>query len=79
MDDTLSRLNTVFQDVFDDESININRSTTAASISAWDSVMHITLMMAAERAFKVRFKSGDVAGLKNVGELIDLIDRLRKN
>jgi acyl carrier protein len=79
MDDTLSRLNTVFQDVFDDESINISRSTTAATISAWDSVMHITLMMAAERAFKVRFRSGDVAGLKNVGELIDLIDRLRKN
>jgi acyl carrier protein len=79
MDDTLPRLNTVFQDVFDDESINISRSTTAATISAWDSVMHITLMMAAERAFKVRFRSGDVAGLKNVGELIDLIDRLRKN
>jgi acyl carrier protein len=77
LEDTLSRLTTVFHDVFEDDAIALTRATTAATVPAWDSVMHITLMMSAERAFKIRFKSGDVAGLKNVGELVDLIDRLQ--
>lgn len=75
MADTLSTLQVVFREVFEDDDITITRATTAAQIPAWDSVMHVTLMMAAERAFKLRFKSGEVTGLKNVGELIDLIDR----
>lgn len=77
MADTLSTLQDVFREVFEDDDIVITRATTAAQIPAWDSVMHVTLMMAAERAFKLRFKSGEVTGLKNVGELIDLIDRRR--
>ena len=77
MADTLSTLQDVFREVFEDDDIVVSRATTAAQIPAWDSVMHVTLMMAAERAFKLRFKSGEVTGLKNVGELVDLIDRRR--
>ena len=73
--DTLPRLNAVFCEVFEEDDLSISRATTAKDIPAWDSVMHVTLMIAVERAFKLRFKSGEVAGLKNVGELIDLIDR----
>lgn len=74
--DNLARINEVFCEVFEDDDLKVTRSTTAADIAAWDSVMHITLMMAIERAFKVRFKSADVAGLKNVGELVDVVARL---
>lgn len=73
--DTLPRLTAVFCEVFEEDDLSISRATTAKDIPAWDSVMHVTLMIAVERAFKLRFKSGEVAGLKNVGELIDLIDR----
>lgn len=73
--DTLPRLTAVFREVFEEDDLSISRATTAKDIPAWDSVMHVTLMIAVERAFKLRFKSGEVAGLKNVGELIDLIDR----
>jgi acyl carrier protein len=78
MQDTLTQLTQVFHQVFDDEDIVLTPATTAANVPGWDSVMHITLMMSVERAFGVRFKSGEVAGLKNVGELIALIDRTRK-
>ena len=77
MSDTLPRLTAVFHDVFEDDTLLIAPATTAAEVPGWDSVMHVTLMMAIERAFGVRFRSGDVAGLKNVGELVDLIDRQR--
>lgn len=74
MADTLTRLADVFRDVFEDDDLQITRATTAAQVPGWDSVMHITLMMGVERAFGMRFKSGEVAGLKNVGELVDLVD-----
>lgn len=77
MADTLHELTAVFHDVFDDDDIVLSRATTAQDIPAWDSVMHITLMVKIERAMKLKFKSGEVAGLKNVGELVDLIDRKR--
>lgn len=72
---TLERLTAVFRDVFEEDDLQISRATSARDIPAWDSVMHVTLMISIERAFKLRFKSGEVAGLKNVGELADLIDR----
>ncbi len=77
MSDTLPRLVDVFRRVFDDDTLQITPATTAGSVEAWDSVMHITLMMACEKAFGVRFRAGDVAGLKDVGELVGVIDRLR--
>jgi acyl carrier protein len=76
--DTFATLTKVFHDVFEDDDIVLSRATSAKDIAAWDSVMHVTLMLSIERAFKIRFNSGEVAGLKNVGELADLIDRKRK-
>jgi acyl carrier protein len=77
MADTLATLTTVFRDVFDDEALVLTRATTASEVSGWDSVMHVSLMIATERACGVKFRSGDVAGLKNVGELVDLVDRMK--
>jgi acyl carrier protein len=73
--DTLTRLTAVFHDVFDDDSIVLTRETTAADVEGWDSLMHVTLMMSIESAFKIRFVSSEVTGLKNVGQLADLIAR----
>ena len=77
MSDTLTRLNEIFHDVFEDDDIVVTRPTSAKDIAAWDSVMHVTLMISIESAFKIRFHSSEVVGLKNVGELADLIDRKR--
>jgi acyl carrier protein len=74
MSDTLDKLTDVFRDVFDDDNLNINRNTSAADIEAWDSMMHVNLMLRVEGAFKLRLTSSEVTGLKNVGQLIDLID-----
>ncbi len=74
---TIEQLQTVFRDVFEDDDIVIGRTTTARDVAGWDSVMNVTLMISVERAFSLRFKSGNIAGLKNVGELVDLIDRLK--
>jgi acyl carrier protein len=71
---SLDALNAVFRDVFDDDSISVTPSTTAKDIDGWTSVMHVSLIVSVERAFGVRFRSHEVAGLKNVGELIAMIE-----
>ncbi len=73
--DVLQRVNDVFRDVFDEGDLSISRQTTAADVAGWDSLMHVRLMLAVEKAFGVRFSSSEVASLPNVGALIDLLDR----
>lgn len=67
------RLNTVFRDVFDDEDITVNAATTADDIEDWDSIEHINLVGAVEDEFGLRFKMGEVSGMKNVGEMAEII------
>ncbi|WP_072418356.1 MULTISPECIES: acyl carrier protein [unclassified Ruminococcus] len=71
--DIYKRLNEVFQDVFDDDSIRVTPDTTADDIEDWDSMEHINLIGAVENEFGLRFKMGEVSGMKNVGEMASII------
>lgn len=67
------KLQEVFCDVFDDE-IEIFDEMTAKDIEDWDSLMHIQLIIAIEKAFRVKFSAQEVAQVNNVGDFIQLID-----
>ena len=67
------RLNKVFQDVFDDESIVVNENTTSADIEEWDSLEHINLVVAVESEFRMKFTLGETTSMKNVGEMVTII------
>ena len=69
----IGRLTEVFQNVFDDDEIEIGRDTTADDIEDWDSLEHINLIAAVEREFGVKFTMKEVSTMKNVGEMIDII------
>lgn len=77
-DQIFEKLTTVFQDVFDDEDITINENTSAADIEDWDSLSHIMLLSAVEDEFGIKFDMKAVQGLKNVGEMVDLVGELLK-
>jgi acyl carrier protein len=79
LSDTFNRLKEVFLDVFDDDEIELSRDTTAADVDAWDSLMHVTLVLAIERQFGVRFSSTEVAQLVDIGELVDLVEAKKNN
>ena len=72
-DEVYVRVNEVFRDVFDDESITVIDDTVAADIEDWDSLEHINLVVAIEKEFDLHFSMGEVNGMKNVGEMVDLI------
>jgi len=68
------RLNEVFQNVFDDDDIAVDRNTTADDIDDWDSLEHIRLIAAVEREFNLKFSMKEVSAMKNVGEMMDIIE-----
>jgi len=67
------KLTAVFRDAFEDEELEIGPETTADDVEDWDSVTHIQLLVAIEKAFGIRFNTGEVAGLANLGEVVELI------
>ena len=69
----LEKLDEIFQDEFDDESIHVTEETTADDIEDWDSLAHISLIMAIETRFRMKFTMGEVTGMKNVGEMAEII------
>lgn len=73
MENIYEKLNEVFQDVFDDDSIIVSENTTADDIEDWDSLEHINLVVAVEKCFGIKFTMGEVTGMKNVGEMVDII------
>ena len=73
--DIYAKLTNVFHDVFDDDEIVVTSRLTADDVPDWDSMSHVRLMLTVERAFDTRFAAAEIAGLKNVGELVSLIQR----
>ncbi|MBO7729732.1 MAG: acyl carrier protein [Lachnospiraceae bacterium] len=66
-------LNEIFQDVFDDEDIVVDAETNSETIEDWDSLEHINLVVAIEKAFGLKFSMDEVTGMKNVGEMVEII------
>lgn len=71
----LDALTDIFRDIFDDESVVITPASSAKDFDAWDSLSNVNIMVATEMHFGVRFKTSEVEGLGNVGELIVLIQK----
>ena len=73
MEEVLSQLQDIIRDVFDDDSIEVTADTVASDVDGWDSLMHITLIGTVEDEFDIKFAMKDVVGMKNVGQMADLI------
>lgn len=77
-DNVFERLTKVFREVFDDEEIQLNETTTAEDIEDWDSFEHINLVVAVEEEFSFKIPMGKVVTMKDVGEMVDIILDLGK-
>lgn len=72
--DVIARLQTIFDDIFL-EPVALSPELSALDVPEWDSLLQISIVVAVESAFGVRFRVGEVEGTKNVGEFADLIAR----
>lgn len=75
MDDAqiYSRLAGVFNQVFDDETIEVTPQLTAKDVDGWDSLTHIRLILSVEKEFRIRFTTSEIGNLENVSDLVALI------
>jgi acyl carrier protein len=68
-----SKLATIFEEVFDDDSIAVTPELSAKDVDGWDSLAHIRLILTIEKAFKVKFSTSEIGQLENVGDLVALM------
>jgi acyl carrier protein len=72
--EVIARLQILFNDIFL-EPPRLTPTLTAAEVPEWDSLIHISLLVAIEKDFGISFQTGEVEATKNVGEMADLILR----
>jgi acyl carrier protein len=62
-------------DVFDVDDLKVSEATSADDIEEWDSLSHIRFMITIERLFGFKFLNEEIAELKNVGDLVAVIQK----
>jgi acyl carrier protein len=71
--EVLDQLTPLFRDIFQDDAIVVNSTTTAADVERWDSLTHIDMIMMVEEKFGLRVPTREVTRMRNVGDLVRLI------
>ena len=72
--EVITQLQPIFDDLFM-EKVGLTPELSADDVEEWDSILQISLLMAVEREFKIRFRVGEVESARNVGEFAELIAR----
>ncbi len=67
----------LIRSVVNNYTVPITAETTADTVPGWDSVNHINIIVGAEVAFGVKFRTAELEHLHNVGEFVRLIERKR--
>lgn len=74
-EEVFEKLNEIFRNNFDDDSINLTDETSSADIEDWDSLEQINLVVVIQDKFGIHFNIDEVNSMKNVGEMVDYILR----
>ena len=72
-DDILTKVQEVFRDELEVEYLVLTDETTADDVEEWDSLSHVQLVVALEKAFGIKFTSREILSWDNVGDLVDCI------
>lgn len=72
-EDIMKEVENVFRRIFDDDALVLTEETNANDIEDWDSFEQINLLVAIENLLNIKFDITEVSDLKNVGQMITLI------
>ena len=76
MSNTISKLEEIFLEVLELDEITLLREDTANDVDGWDSLNHIYIVVEIEKQFGIKFKSQQILMWKNVGDIVDDIEKL---
>ena len=54
---------------------SITEKTTAADVSGWTSVAHLTLVLELEKAFKITFDNDEIVSMGSVAAIVERLKR----
>lgn len=69
------QLTEIFQDVFDDDEIGYNPETSPKDVPAWDSASHVSLILAVEKKFGIKFAPREIVAVKKMGDLFQAVEQ----
>jgi acyl carrier protein len=69
MTPTDQRLQAVFREFFDDDSLQLRDGMTFSDIDGWDSLAHMNLINALEAEFGLKFSVRELMRMKSVGTI----------
>ena len=72
--EVIAQLQPIFDDIFM-EKVEITPELTANDVEEWNSLLQISISLAVEKHFGIRFRVGEVEATKNVGDFAGLIAR----
>ena len=73
-DEILNQITDIMRDVFDEDDLEVSEVTSAEDVEEWDSLSHVRLIVAIERKFGFKFKNSEIESLKNVGDLVNMVE-----
>jgi acyl carrier protein len=71
----IKEIKTIFIEILDNEDFELKETTGAKDVEGWDSLTHIQLVVALEKYFKVKFTSSEIQAWKNVGNMMDSLEK----
>ena len=73
-DAVFSEVASIIRNVLDAPSLELTPQTTASDVELWDSFNQLNIVVAIEMTFGVKFKTAEIEELRNVGELVALVE-----
>jgi len=70
MDELRMTLKSILEDVLDQEVRELRDDMTAADFADWDSLAHLNIVIAVEKALHIRFAAAEISRLKQPGQNI---------
>lgn len=71
----LEKLQDVYRDILDDDSIVLTEETTADDIEAWDSLTHVQIVAEIQDVFGVNFSAKEMLLWESVGDIVDALEK----
>lgn len=65
----------IFKDLLDNEDFKLTEEMSAEDVQEWDSLFHITLIASVEDEFKISLSTTEVAKAKNIGAMLDMVEK----
>ncbi|PKP04685.1 MAG: acyl carrier protein [Bacteroidetes bacterium HGW-Bacteroidetes-6] len=79
LEEITNKTQLIFREIFQEPNLEIKPEMTANDVDKWDSLSHLTMIARVEETFGFKFKLKEMVKMKNVGDMLLLIQEKVNN